>query len=267
MLKQLELIEQKLPFLLSNHELWQGLFINYEKPFVERVWCQWNEYRINLHRILSCKENEAFFHPHPWPSAMKILQGTYKMSLGHGPGLVEPSITDTFYLSSGSSYEMIDPDSWHSVCPLDKPVMSVMITGKPWQREMPKKDKIFVSSLGDTKQEEILYFFIDQYPIKVKSMVFIEELFKNRKVVCDFTQLRKDQLATVIVVSITNDSASVEISYGGTVSKPSIPDLKVNVWHMDNVGYLIDWLELIEHDAGNYDADRLEINVVGDWKL
>jgi hypothetical protein len=163
MLDQLLLAERELPELLTKPELWHSLFVNYEKPFVERLWCSWNGYRLNLHRILPCEVNECFFHPHPWPSAMRIIEGTYQMIVGYGEGIIVPPTAVTLNLSAGSTYEMVDINSWHSVRPLDAPVMSVMLTGKPWDRDLPKHNIIPLSPLSDDKSEEILAFFKERY--------------------------------------------------------------------------------------------------------
>lgn len=163
MLSQLYLAEQELPYLLTRPEIWQSLFINYEKPYVERLWCNWKEYRLNLHRISPCEESESFFHPHPWPSAMKIVKGIYRMSVGHGSGLIAPPVAWTFNLSANSAYEMIDLDSWHSVQPIGGPVWSIMLTGKPWGRLMPKSDNIRLTSLSEYKTQEMFSFFQEQY--------------------------------------------------------------------------------------------------------
>jgi hypothetical protein len=163
MLEQLRLVEQELPTLLNHPGLWQSLFVNYEKPFVERLWCPGNGYRINLHRITPCEANECFFHPHPWPSAMKIIFGIYQMKVGYGSGVIAPPTATTVNLAPGSTYEMADFDSWHSVRPIDLPVYSVMLTGKPWKREMPPSDHITLSSLPDHKVKEILSVFKEYY--------------------------------------------------------------------------------------------------------
>ena len=48
----------------------------------------WRDCRIYLHRIYPCAPGEALFHPHLWPSAMRILSGEYEMAVGYGAGRV-----------------------------------------------------------------------------------------------------------------------------------------------------------------------------------
>lgn len=163
MMRGLLLAEEELPKLLAQPEKWQSLDINYEEPRVERVWHQWGEIRICLHRIHPVK-TMPFFHPHPWPSAMRILSGKYAMSVGYGVGHEEPPTAVQLILAPGSTYEMSEPNGWHSVQPISEPVMSLMVTGKPWGREMPKSDKIKLSSLNEDVVEEIMNFFKKEYP-------------------------------------------------------------------------------------------------------
>lgn len=126
-----------LPLLIKNGK-WNSLHVVYEPPRVERLWIQYdNDHRIFLHRIHPCGQHKPFFHPHPWPSAVHIISGTYEMDIGYGEGLIAPPIASTVRLSKGSCYEMIDINQWHSVRPLNEPSLSIMVTGKPWKREMP----------------------------------------------------------------------------------------------------------------------------------
>ncbi|MDP3727192.1 MAG: hypothetical protein Q8R35_00975 [bacterium] len=163
MLNALHEAEQRLPTLLRDGDAWQSVFVDYHPPFVERLWRQWGRYRIYLHHIHPCGENEALFHPHPWPSAMRVLGGTYEMVLGFGAGEAPPPRFVRLVLGPGSEYEMIDPDGWHFVRPLAGPTMSLMVAGKPWDRPSPKSDKLLDPLRPDAKAA-ILAFFREHYP-------------------------------------------------------------------------------------------------------
>lgn len=141
--------EALLPDLLKDLEGWQTLDITYEPPRVERLWRQFEEgYRVCLHRIHPCEK--ALFHPHPWPSAIKILSGTYEMGVGYGLDQEIPPEAATVYLTAGSYYEMIEPDGWHYVRPLREPSLSVMVTGLPWGRWSPMPEqKLWALSYTD----------------------------------------------------------------------------------------------------------------------
>ena len=122
--------------LLDESEDWSTLNIDYEPPRVERLWRQHEAgFRICLHRIHPCER--ALFHPHPWPSAIKILSGTYEMGVGFGSGQDVPKEAATIRLTAGATYEMIEPDGWHYVRPIGEPSLSLMVTGLPWERWSP----------------------------------------------------------------------------------------------------------------------------------
>ena len=135
-------MESRLPALLAEKSAWKSVFVDYHPPFVERLWRQVGDYRLYLHRIYPCEKAQALFHPHPWPSAMRILEGRYEMAVGYGQGMSEPPVAATVVMAQGSSYEMVDPDGWHSVRPLDGPTLSLMVTGMPWARPSHKSDKV-----------------------------------------------------------------------------------------------------------------------------
>ncbi len=155
--------------LLQETAEWRGIFIDYEKPHIARLWRPWKQYRINLHLIYPCDNSETLFHPHGWPSAMKIISGMYKMVVGFGTDLIPPP-EDTrisFLLAAGSYYTMPHPNQWHSVRPLLTKSFSVMLTGPRWNRALipvtKKPEPLLLSSpLG----QEMLTFFRSYYSVR-----------------------------------------------------------------------------------------------------
>lgn len=127
----------EIPALLASPTDWRGLRITYHPPRVDRAWRPWRDYRLSIHRIYPCAPDEALLHPHPWPSAMRVLAGRYAMRIGYGAGTTAPPIAATVIAVAGTTYAMIDPDAWHDVRPLDAPVLTVMLSGPPWGRAMP----------------------------------------------------------------------------------------------------------------------------------
>lgn len=164
-------LKKKLPALLQNDEtLWNGVWVDYDKPNVERVWCQWGDYRICLHRIHPCNPGEPFYHPHPWPCSMRIFKGNYEHGIGYGAGMEPPPIKDVYILSPNSeheSYEMTDRDDWHYVRPINEVAMTIMVSGKPFDppRVMPKLPENKSMALAPEKVEDILRFFREYYKI------------------------------------------------------------------------------------------------------
>lgn len=160
MLSVLYNLETELNDLLYQPEIWQSMDIIYDKPHVERVWCRWNQYRVNLYVSYPCKKEEAFLHPHPWASAVKILSGKYEMLLGYGIGEKPPAVTTKMVLTEGSAYEMTHIDLWHSIRPLGGPVISLMVTDAPWDRGQPK---VLSSPLSIEAKEYIFSYFTSKY--------------------------------------------------------------------------------------------------------
>ena len=163
MLDILATVESELPELLQDESAWSSIYIDYHPPTVERLWRNWNGYRIYLHRIHPCGAGEALFHPHPWPSAMRILEGEYEMAVGYGKGETVPPVAALMIAAGDFRYEMTDPDAWHYVRPLERPSMSLMVTGKPWDRPAPRSSKPLAPLAAETCHE-LLRLFREHYP-------------------------------------------------------------------------------------------------------
>jgi hypothetical protein len=170
MLDILQQVERELGDLLLKDEEWDSLYIDYDHPNVERLYRSWEDYRINLHIIHNVPKGlEPLYHPHPWPSAMKVLAGKYKMAVGYGPYDEEdPPVAATIALANGSYYEMVDINAWHSVEPLTAggpgketwSCATLMITGKPWWDGWSPNDKeLALGPLTDERKKEILDSF------------------------------------------------------------------------------------------------------------
>jgi hypothetical protein len=162
MLSKLYDIEHTLPSLLPDTAGWHSLLINYHPPVVRRLWRDHGPCRVYLHDIFACTAEEALFHPHPWPSAMRVVEGTYEMVVGYGAGDVAPPAAATLVLGPGTCYEMIEPDGWHSVRPLDTSTLSLMVTGAPWERLAPKSDKP-LAPLESAAVQDLLHRFARHY--------------------------------------------------------------------------------------------------------
>jgi len=147
-IESLELIE-----LLANREIWNSVDIDYHPPRVERLWCQLGENRLYLHFIHPCEKGASLFHPHPWPSVIHVIEGEYEMGVGFGAGLNEPAIFSTIMSQGSMYYDMPNKDGWHYVRPTKEICTSVMLTGKPWRREMPASEEVGI--LGKLSEERI----------------------------------------------------------------------------------------------------------------
>jgi hypothetical protein len=142
MIDELKRVEKdELLDLLINPSAWKSLNINYHPPHAERVWAELkNGNRIYLHFIHHCEKGEALNHPHPWPSAMHVLNGRYEMGVGYGEGNENPEMVMNLETERGGLYyDMTHRDGWHYVRPMEpgNPVATVMLAGKPWDRWSP----------------------------------------------------------------------------------------------------------------------------------
>lgn len=164
MLEVLHDVETKLFELLKNPEQWQSLMINYHPPIVRRVWMQLpGDIRVYLHQIDPCEAEDALMHPHPWPSAIKLRSGMQEVGVGYGKGNDVPPLAARMILATGSEYEMIDPDGWHYVRPLEKPSFSLMVTGKPWDRPFDVKPERPLKPLSQFRKMELIEEFRNDY--------------------------------------------------------------------------------------------------------
>jgi hypothetical protein len=153
-------LEIVLPDLLADEASWKSLDINYHPPRVERLWRSWGEFRVSLHRIHPCSIEDALFHPHPWPSAMRVLDGTYEMAIGYGSGSTPPPIAARIVSTGDLRYEMMDVDAWHYVRPIGRPAMTIMVTGTPWQRDAAGAEPtVPLSPLSDDSRADLLAWF------------------------------------------------------------------------------------------------------------
>jgi hypothetical protein len=160
MLDVLARLEAELPQLLDRP--WHSLHIDYHPPTVERLWQTWGDYRVSLHCIHPCEPSVALFHPHPWPSAMRVLEGTYEMAIGYGTGDTAPPVAARLVATGDLRYEMTDPDAWHYVRPIGKPAMTIMVTGKPWPRPSPTSSEP-LEPVPPARAAELLAWFRARY--------------------------------------------------------------------------------------------------------
>jgi hypothetical protein len=126
----------------SRVDDWESKAIRYEYPHVDRLFMKYatpgsTAARLNLHVIRPCSD-DALFHPHPWPSAMKILKGSYKMKVGDKECANPHRVVKehgTITLVPGM-YSMNDHRMWHSVqVAPGTAVYSIMVTGLPYEGE------------------------------------------------------------------------------------------------------------------------------------
>jgi len=161
MLKKLDGVHRNLKSMFNDCR-WNGIDVDFTPPKMMRLWTSYNGMKACLHKIypiLADGAEKPFLHPHPWPCAIKILKGAYEMEVGHSATLSSPPISMKFVMPAGSSYEMLHKDIWHSVSPIDGPIYSIMLIGKKWNREMPKKHILPPRMLNESEREQLINEF------------------------------------------------------------------------------------------------------------
>lgn len=160
MLEKLHDAIEELPYLMEDKSRWNSLHVTYAQPRVERLWTQFGENRILLHRIYPCEQWEALYHAHPWPSAVRVVRGKYEMGLASfdvGAGIIDYDdwhhgpTEATLVLTKGCEYEMINRTGWHYVRPVDGPCDTIMVVGPPFKNPMTGQD-----SIPDKKQNPLI---------------------------------------------------------------------------------------------------------------
>lgn len=168
----MEEIEGKLPLLLEEQECWKSLFIDYQKPYLMRIYRDVKSstlnatVRVSLHYFLPDPDpktdaGEFLYHPHAWASSMRILEGSYCQSHGFANGrglrLLPEKLCRTVHFQ-GDSYAMNHPWLWHEVNPFpNQAVMTLMVTYIPevWDQEAPQSTK----KLRALTEEEMQFMF------------------------------------------------------------------------------------------------------------
>ena len=176
MLNALHNVIKELPRLLVDGE-WRSVHVTYHPPRVERLWVQHGECRLFLHRIYPCKEGEALFHPHPWPSAVRIVDGgAYEMGISGeylsedyehpGMGPAWTSQHAKVVLHPGCEYEMTERHGWHYVRPIDRVSDSIMITGPLYEPrvQMPSPPAKKQEALSPERLEELFAVWKARFP-------------------------------------------------------------------------------------------------------
>lgn len=76
-------------------------------------------------------------HTHACQSAMYIVHGKYKHTLGFGKETKSYEKVSTSIMHSGDSYEMVNPFTWHYFQPLTDFTLTIMIAGRPFHVKQP----------------------------------------------------------------------------------------------------------------------------------
>lgn len=120
----------KLPQLIEEEYYWQSKFIDYEFPYVSRLYrseeCSQGNYYISIHEMEPIPyPYNAFYHNHDYPLLIKVLSGVQLVQFGYESGCYKQE-----NFTYNNHYIMESEDQFHSVTPLTPKTLSLMITYK-----------------------------------------------------------------------------------------------------------------------------------------
>jgi hypothetical protein len=117
----------------ESFETWGSLIINKRKPHTYRVFKNFGEHRVCLHKFKPCDPKDCFLHPHPWPGAFLMLGGEYIHRIGYTPDLEQgdPIMLYEEFVRPYTIYQITNKQTWHSVQPTINSY-TVMLNGEPW---------------------------------------------------------------------------------------------------------------------------------------
>ena len=166
MIETLKIVEKSIPELLKNPSLWNTLDVDYFPPRVERLWMQFDDkLRLFIH-VIHPTDEPCLFHKHRWPAAFKMIEGEYEMGITYSEKEVTsdeaynlPTISK-FIMKEGSYYEMVNTHTLHYVRPLDKPSISLMLTGDLYPEASFRKEVLTkkLEPLSEERKTELLSY-------------------------------------------------------------------------------------------------------------
>jgi hypothetical protein len=162
-----------LPELLKDQSSWRSLYIDYEPPFLMRLYlpvcAEDRTVYLSLHYFFGApggqspianpyegrpelvnKESANNYHPHPWASSFYLFEGSYHQHVGLAKKLgysseLRPASHEVKEQDGNdpekNRYAFNNPLIWHRVLPnAGKPVSTMMITYMPdnWNQCGPK---------------------------------------------------------------------------------------------------------------------------------
>jgi hypothetical protein len=150
----------------------QSLRIDKRKPYTDRLFFFLKsnpKLRVCLHTFQACNKSEAFAHPHSWESEVLLLEGKYEHWIENFVKLdmdISDSFNDGFcigtILTSGSSYHIDNPHTWHKVQPLTE-CKTIMINGPVWEKHSQyckfTKGKELIEISDTEKRNQLIDFY------------------------------------------------------------------------------------------------------------
>jgi hypothetical protein len=126
------------------------------------MYLDWEGITVNLH-MFTPTDGELVWHPHPWPAAFMITDGSYELQLGLSEDGSSPDSIGPVIMSAGSYYQMISPDEWHSVRPLER-TFTIAVQGPVYDVDwsFEADDRGHFRELTDEEKEPIISHYSDK---------------------------------------------------------------------------------------------------------
>lgn len=172
-LRLLDKVIAHLPQFLNKPDEWDSLVINRRKPYTYRVFRNFGDFRVCLHKFEPCSQFEAFSHPHPWPAAFLILKGKYVQTLGYSLDLASPPVINyQEILCPYSKYCIIDNKLWHKIQPLET-TYTIMVNGQPFEEQHKEVKTTKGKDLQKMSLDEVRTHLY-QFDLLTSEMKFLE---------------------------------------------------------------------------------------------
>lgn len=120
---------------IGTIDSWNSLYIDYDKPYVKRLWKDIPEegVRLHVHEIEPCELDEAFYHGHAGVSVVYTMSGIQRMRVGSQAMSKDAPHDLVIDMPPKTIYLMNNPSSAHAVAPRLLPSFSLFVTWKPWE--------------------------------------------------------------------------------------------------------------------------------------
>jgi hypothetical protein len=163
----LKSLEPTIKELVKQPEIWNTLDVDYFPPRVERLYTDYDGYRIYLHYIHPT-DKPCLFHKHRWPAAFKQVAGAYEMGISYSEKEITSDeaydlpILARFIIGINSYYEMTQTDCLHFVSPKGEYSASIMITPKDKYPEAEFRKEVLdrkLETFSELRKVTLLQFF------------------------------------------------------------------------------------------------------------
>lgn len=180
MIEKLKQIENKLIFkLLEDVNIWKSEIYENNNIIIEKILTTLGNYNLELNFVHKIKKSETIhIIKNRFPFAINVLNGKCNIMISSSSKLEEPPIMCNILLENGGAYyDMTHIDGWHYVRPVEGVVSTVMLVGKPWEREQIESPED-LKSMSEQRKLIMLEWFLGFYRNKLHG----HKVSENKKI-------------------------------------------------------------------------------------